>query len=46
MDDWVDIGVLGEKDEPLYLEKHRIKTDESTFTIDVAGKPVKAESIR
>jgi aminopeptidase N len=42
MDDWVDIGVLAAKDEPLYLKKHRIKTGESTLTIDVAGKPVKA----
>ena len=24
MDDWIDIGVLGKDDKPLYLQKHRI----------------------
>jgi ABC-type transport system involved in multi-copper enzyme maturation permease subunit len=42
MDEWVDIGVIGAGEEPLYLEKHRVRSGESTFTIDVAGKPVKA----
>jgi ABC-type transport system involved in multi-copper enzyme maturation permease subunit len=42
MNDLVDIGVLGDKDEPLYLKKHRIKDGETTLTLEVAGKPVKA----
>jgi hypothetical protein len=42
MDDLVDIGVLGTDDTPLYLKKHRIKTGESTFTVEVTGKPLKA----
>ena len=42
MDDWVDIGVLGVDDKPLYLEKHRVKTGEATFTIEVAEKPLRA----
>jgi ABC-2 type transport system permease protein len=42
MDDLVDIGVLGADDAPLYLKKHRVKTGETTFTVEVAGKPIKA----
>jgi hypothetical protein len=42
MDELVDIGVLGANDEPLYLKKHRVKSGESTFTLEVAGKPLKA----
>jgi len=42
MDDWIDIGVLGEKDAPLLLEKHQVRSGESTFTLEVAGKPVRA----
>jgi aminopeptidase N len=44
MDDLVDIGVFGEKDDdpPLYLEKQRIKTGETTLTIEVNAKPAKA----
>jgi aminopeptidase N len=42
MDDWVDIGVLGADDKPLYLKKHRVRSGESTFTIEVAEKPVRA----
>ena len=42
MDDLVDIGVLGPDDQPLYLKKHRIKTGETTLTIEVDSKPVKA----
>ena len=38
----LDIGVTGDNDEPLYLKKHRVKTGESTYTIEVAKKPVKA----
>jgi len=42
MDERVDIGVIGANDEPLYLKKHRVKTGESTFTIEVDKKPAKA----
>src|SRR5438105_10910309 len=42
MDDLVDIGVLGADDAPLYLKKHRIKTGETTPTVEVTGKPLKA----
>jgi aminopeptidase N len=42
MDDFVDIGVLGEKDAPLYLKKHRVRTGESSFTVEVQGMPLKA----
>ena len=42
MDELVDIGVYDAKGDALYLKKHRVKTGESTYTIDVAGKPVKA----
>jgi hypothetical protein len=42
MDDLVDIGVLGEDDTPLYLRKHRIRSGETTFTLEVQGKPVRA----
>jgi len=42
MDELVDIGVSGANDEPLYLKKHRVKTGESTFTLEVDKKPVKA----
>ena len=42
MDDWIDIGVLGKDDAPLYLEKRRIPAGRSTFTIDVKGEPLRA----
>ena len=42
MDDWVDIGVLGKDDKPLFLEKRRLKGGESTFTVHVTEKPLKA----
>jgi ABC-type transport system involved in multi-copper enzyme maturation permease subunit len=42
MDDWVDIGVLGPDDKPLYLKKHRVRSGESSYTIEVAEKPVRA----
>jgi ABC-2 type transport system permease protein len=42
MDDLVDIGVLGPDDKPLYLEKKRVKSGESEFTIMVNEKPVRA----
>jgi ABC-2 type transport system permease protein len=42
MDDMIDIGVLGPDDAPLYLKKHRIHSGETSFTIEVAGKPLRA----
>jgi ABC-2 type transport system permease protein len=42
MDDLIDIGVLGPDDAPLYLAKHRVKAGESTFTLEVASRPVRA----
>ncbi len=42
MDDLIDIGVLGADDAPLYLKKHRIHSGETSFTIEVAGKPLRA----
>jgi hypothetical protein len=42
MDDRIDIGVLGEDDKPLYLRKHPIRSGETTLTLVVAGKPVRA----
>jgi hypothetical protein len=42
MDELVDIGVYDAKGEALYLKKHRVKTGEQTFTLEVQGKPAKA----
>ena len=40
--DWIDIGVLDADGAPLYREKKEITTEDSTFTVDVKGKPAKA----
>jgi aminopeptidase N len=42
LEDYIDIGVLGENDEELYLEKHRLVQNESTIDIIVDGIPVQA----
>jgi len=42
LDDWIDIGVLGEKDAVLFVEKRRITKPVETFEVVVTGKPVKA----
>jgi ABC-type transport system involved in multi-copper enzyme maturation permease subunit len=42
LDDWIDIGVLGEKDVVLHVEKRRITKPVETFELVVTGKPVKA----
>ncbi len=42
MDDWIDIGVLGKDDAPLYLRKHRIHSGRTTLTVEVGEKPVRA----
>ncbi|NNE08186.1 MAG: hypothetical protein HKN20_06450, partial [Gemmatimonadetes bacterium] len=40
--DWIDIGVFGEDDSVLYLEKHRIDAKEMTIDVVVDTKPVEA----
>ena len=40
--DYIDIGVLGENDQKLYLEKHKFIQNESDFEIIVDQKPVRA----
>ena len=40
--DYVDIGVLGEDDEELYLRKHKLTQNESEIEIIVDEKPVRA----
>ena len=42
MDDWVDVGILGADDKPLYLEKKRITNGDWEFTAHVTEKPLKA----
>jgi ABC-type transport system involved in multi-copper enzyme maturation permease subunit len=42
VNDLIDIGVLGEKDAVLFVEKRRITKPEETFEVVVTGKPVKA----
>ena len=40
--DWIDIGVLDGKGNPLYLSKHKIDRGESEFTVVVDQLPAKA----
>ena len=42
IDDHIDIGVLDEDGNYLYLQKHRIDTSESEIIIQVDGRPAKA----
>ena len=42
VDDQIDIGVLDENGEYLYLQKHRIDAAESEITIEVEGTPSRA----
>ncbi|HUI99230.1 MAG TPA: M1 family aminopeptidase [Usitatibacter sp.] len=42
MDDWIDIGVLGKDDAPLYLQKQRIRSGRTTLTLEVDAKPLRA----
>ncbi len=41
MSDWIDIGVLGEDDKELYLQKHKVDREEMTFTVIVDELPLK-----
>ncbi len=48
MDDWVEIGVFAPAEEgnglgePIYLQKHRIRSAEQTITVTVPRKPARA----
>jgi hypothetical protein len=42
LSDMIDIGVLDEHDEPLFVGKREIAQARSTFTIVVAKKPARA----
>jgi ABC-2 type transport system permease protein len=44
MDDWLQIGVMGEDEdaEPLYLEWHRISDARTELSLEVSGKPARA----
>jgi len=41
LDDWIDVGVLGEK-EALYLEKSHVTGNELTVEATVSGRPTRA----
>jgi ABC-type transport system involved in multi-copper enzyme maturation permease subunit len=40
--DWIDIGVLDADNQPLFLEKRKIEQDETTFSVVVDKKPIRA----
>lgn len=40
--DYIDIGITGKDDKPLYLKKHLVKGGQNTFSFIVEEKPVKA----
>jgi hypothetical protein len=40
--DWIDIGVLDAKGNPLYLAKHKIEKAKTEFSLMVNGLPAKA----
>jgi ABC-2 type transport system permease protein len=40
--DYIDIGVLGENDEELYLKKHKLTQNETDIEIIVDEKPIRA----
>jgi ABC-2 type transport system permease protein len=42
IEDYIDIGILGENDEELYLKKHKLIQNESDIEIIVDKKPVQA----
>ena len=42
LDDWIDIGVFGEKEALLYLEKRRLRQKVTTFELVVDTRPVEA----
>ncbi len=47
MDEWIEVGVFApakgrERQEPLYLKKHRIRSGKQTIQVTVSGKPARA----
>jgi ABC-2 type transport system permease protein len=40
--DWIDIGVLDADNQPLFLEKRKIESEETSFTLVVNKKPIRA----
>jgi len=42
LDDWIDVGVLGEDGTPLFLEKRHIEGPEGSFEAVVDQQPAKA----
>ncbi|MFC1848869.1 ABC transporter permease/M1 family aminopeptidase [candidate division CSSED10-310 bacterium] len=42
LNDWIDIGIFGDSDTVLYLQKHKIEKEDLELTIQVEAKPVKA----
>jgi ABC-2 type transport system permease protein len=41
MDDWVEIGVFAGS-EPIYLQKHRIRSGKQTITVTLPSRPTRA----
>jgi ABC-2 type transport system permease protein len=41
MDDWVEVGVFA-GDEPIYLQKHRIRSGKQTITLTLPSRPTRA----
>jgi hypothetical protein len=42
LDDLIDIGVIDEKGDAIAVERKRIKAEETSFTMTVDKRPVKA----
>ena len=45
MDDWIEIGIFAEGDEPdkpFYARKHRIRSGRQTITVTMPRKPTSA----
>lgn len=42
LNDWIDIGVLDKDGKALYLKKHKIDSNEPTFTVTVNTEPTSA----
>ena len=42
LEDWIEVGVLDEEGQPLFLEKRRVTGEEVEFTARVARRPAKA----
>jgi ABC-2 type transport system permease protein len=40
--DWIDIGVLDADNQPLFLEKRKIDSEETSYTLVVDKKPMRA----